>query len=289
MLCFGFSKTFLGLVMSRALYSTWNANVGVIKGTIAELSDGTNLAQMVAFVPVTWATGGTIGPLTGGFLSHPAEHFPEIFGNDFWRKYPYLLPCIVPAVVSTLCWIIVYLTLRETVRTPKSLRSLCARSASSSTDLVMAGESQESTQLLIPSCQLRVTSPSRHRLAYTPTCYFLDAHCARRPWSSSIVDRQSLVHHRVPQRFYPTVTFCKDPYLFRTKKNIHNRAFDDRSRDCCLSANELRGENAGDWTVALAHPFPTSPLYPRDLIFIWYDTDDSRCVPKTSCKYNDKD
>ncbi|KAH0585487.1 hypothetical protein H2248_008725 [Termitomyces sp. 'cryptogamus'] len=150
MLCFGFSKTFLGLVMSRALYSTWNANVGVIKGTIAELSDGTNLAQMVAFVPVTWATGGTIGPLTGGFLSHPAEHFPEIFGNDFWRKYPYLLPCIVPAVVSTLCWIIVYLTLRETVRTPKSLRSLCARSASSSTDLVMAGESQESTQLLIP-------------------------------------------------------------------------------------------------------------------------------------------
>ncbi|KAG6827618.1 hypothetical protein H0H92_011075 [Tricholoma furcatifolium] len=124
MLCFGFSKTFWALVLSRILYGAMNANVGVVKGTIAELSDGTNLAQMVAYVPIMWATGGTIGPLIGGLLSHPAEHFPSAFGNKFWRTYPYLLPCVVPAFVSTICWITTYVFLRETVKSPVSFHQL---------------------------------------------------------------------------------------------------------------------------------------------------------------------
>ncbi|KAG6817264.1 hypothetical protein H0H87_010925 [Tephrocybe sp. NHM501043] len=91
---------------------------------IAESSDRTNLAQMIAYVPITWAVGGTIGPLVGGLLSHPAEHFPWAFGDGFWRTHPYLLPCIVSAIFSAVCWLVAYAFLKETVRSPVSFSYL---------------------------------------------------------------------------------------------------------------------------------------------------------------------
>ena len=42
-----------------------------------------------------------IGPVIGGLLARPAERFPDLFGeNVFLKKYPYFLPCAVPATFS---------------------------------------------------------------------------------------------------------------------------------------------------------------------------------------------
>jgi len=49
MYCFGLSKTFWGLVMSRALNGALNGNTGVIKSIMIEITDSTNLAQAFAF------------------------------------------------------------------------------------------------------------------------------------------------------------------------------------------------------------------------------------------------
>ncbi|KAH7928063.1 MFS general substrate transporter [Leucogyrophana mollusca] len=116
MYCFGLSRTFWGLVFSRALNGALNGNIGVIKSMMVEITDSTNLAQAYAYMPIAWSSGGTLGPLIGGALSRPADRFPNVFGNsEFFKTYPYFLACAVPATFSALAWLVTFLFLKETV------------------------------------------------------------------------------------------------------------------------------------------------------------------------------
>ncbi|KAF9445520.1 MFS general substrate transporter [Macrolepiota fuliginosa MF-IS2] len=129
MYCFGLSKTFWGLVVSRALNGALNGNIGIMKSMMAELTDSSNFAKAYAYGPIVWTTGGTIGPIIGGSLSRPAEQFPSLFGNsEFLKKYPYFLPCAVPATYAACAWLITYAFMKETVKHPVSFRSLLFRS-----------------------------------------------------------------------------------------------------------------------------------------------------------------
>ncbi|KAL0577973.1 hypothetical protein V5O48_004009 [Marasmius crinis-equi] len=122
MYCFGLSRTFWGLVMSRALNGALNGNIGVIKSIVAEITDSTNIAQAYAFMPIAWSTGGVLGPIIGGALSRPADQFPGVFGHsEFLKKYPYFLPCAVPATFSAVAWVVTFLFLKETVPTAQSV------------------------------------------------------------------------------------------------------------------------------------------------------------------------
>ncbi|KAL5641759.1 hypothetical protein ACGC1H_002018 [Rhizoctonia solani] len=123
---FGLSRTFIGLVVSRALSGALNGNAGVIKSIVAELTDSSNQAQGFALLSVTWYLGSTLGPLIGGTLSKPAERFPDVFGSrnhawaklgmkGFWNDYPYFLPCFVAAGVAACAWCVALLFLRETL------------------------------------------------------------------------------------------------------------------------------------------------------------------------------
>ncbi|KAI9568190.1 major facilitator superfamily domain-containing protein [Boletus coccyginus] len=117
MYCFGLSKTFWGLVMSRSLNGALNGNIGVIKSMMIEITDSTNLAQAYAYMPIAWSSGASLGPYIGGWLSKPVERFPDIFGNwAFLETYPYLLACAVPATFTALAWLVTFLFLKETVR-----------------------------------------------------------------------------------------------------------------------------------------------------------------------------
>ncbi|KAF8969114.1 member of major facilitator superfamily multidrug-resistance, DHA1 sub-family [Flammula alnicola] len=119
MYCFGLSKTFWGLVLSRSLNGALNGNIGVIKSMMVELTDSTNISKAYAYMPIAWSTGGTLGPIIGGSLSRPADRFPNLFGhNEFLKKYPYFLPCAVPATFSALAWVVTYIFLKETVPAP---------------------------------------------------------------------------------------------------------------------------------------------------------------------------
>lgn len=85
-------------------------------------------------MPIAWSTGGTVsylshevtaadarqlGPIIGGSLSRPAEQFPHLFGNnEFLKKYPYFLPCAVPATFSIVAWVVTFVFLKETVKHP---------------------------------------------------------------------------------------------------------------------------------------------------------------------------
>ncbi|KAI0261481.1 member of major facilitator superfamily multidrug-resistance, DHA1 sub-family [Gloeopeniophorella convolvens] len=131
MYSFGLSRTYWGAVLSRSLNGALNGNIGVLKSIVAEITDPTNLPQVYAYMPISWSTGGTLGPIIGGSLSHPVERFPDTFGSSaFLEKYPYFLPCAVPATFSALAWLFTWVFLRETVRSPASLTSLLTKKKS---------------------------------------------------------------------------------------------------------------------------------------------------------------
>jgi hypothetical protein len=56
--------------------------------------------------------------MIGGFLLNPAERFPALFGaSEFFKKYPYFLPCAVPATFSIVAWVVTYFFLNEVSQT----------------------------------------------------------------------------------------------------------------------------------------------------------------------------
>ncbi|QRV75725.1 major facilitator superfamily transporter [Ceratobasidium sp. AG-Ba] len=111
---FGLSKTFGGLIFTRALSGALNGNVGVAKSMISEITDETNQAQCFSFMPMMWSLGSTLGPFIGGTFSNPAKHFPWLFGTSFWEEYPYFLPCLIAAMFTSCVFILSALFLEET-------------------------------------------------------------------------------------------------------------------------------------------------------------------------------
>lgn len=161
MYCFGLSKTFVGLVLSRSITGALNGNIGAAKSMIVEITDETNLAQAYAYTPIAWSSGSTLGPLIGGFFVRPADRFPNVLGHvKFLREYPYFLACAIPATFTAIAWIVTSLFLRETLPNSVSLRQLMQskffsrsfdkagfESPKSSTGMLTAGENDENKPL----------------------------------------------------------------------------------------------------------------------------------------------
>ncbi|KAG1746768.1 MFS multidrug-resistance DHA1 sub-family [Suillus paluster] len=125
MICFGLSKTFWGLVLSRCLNGALNGNIGVMKSMTVEMTDSTNVARAWGFLPLAWSSGTTLGPFIGGELARPVDRFPGVFGrSEFLKTYPYFLPCAVPATVSALSWIVIFLYLKETTTPQATINQL---------------------------------------------------------------------------------------------------------------------------------------------------------------------
>jgi MFS family permease len=61
--CFGFSHTFLALVLSKFFEGMFKTNKPTVKTVFAELSDGdeSKMAKLFALMPVVYAAGATLG------------------------------------------------------------------------------------------------------------------------------------------------------------------------------------------------------------------------------------
>ncbi|KAF9959832.1 hypothetical protein BGZ65_000019 [Modicella reniformis] len=120
---FGLSKNLTWAILTRSLCGFMNANVGVAKSMLGELSDHTNQSQVFSIFGFAWGIGVIVGPALGGYLANPAKTFPDIFGNwDFFIRYPYFLPCFVAALVPVVGFVIGYFFLEETKGRKKNVR-----------------------------------------------------------------------------------------------------------------------------------------------------------------------
>jgi MFS family permease len=124
MVCFGLSRTFWLLVISRCLCGALNGNIGVSKTLMGELlTTPDHRAKGFAFMPVVWAIGATIGPFFGGNLARPRDRWPTLFSAQFWIDYPYFLPCVVPAALTVMCMVLNVIYLEETNLASKGQRN----------------------------------------------------------------------------------------------------------------------------------------------------------------------
>ncbi|KAI8076530.1 major facilitator superfamily domain-containing protein [Gilbertella persicaria] len=122
-LLFGLSKSFIWALLSRSLCGLLNGNIGVLKSMVSELTIDHlphQRAQAFSLLPLVYGLGSIIGPMLGGFLSHPVSNYPNVFGNlgpitDFLTEYPYFLPCFISASICILGFVFGVFFLEETL------------------------------------------------------------------------------------------------------------------------------------------------------------------------------
>jgi MFS family permease len=92
---FGFSKTFILMMLSRSLGGFTNGNSAVIRTSLGEITDRSNEALAFSFLATMWPLGTAIGPFLGGVLANPTKTLPGLFGGSkIFETYPYLLSCL---------------------------------------------------------------------------------------------------------------------------------------------------------------------------------------------------
>ncbi|KAJ2067306.1 hypothetical protein GGI16_009668, partial [Coemansia sp. S142-1] len=95
-LLFSVSTSFYMALGARSLNGLLAGNVAVIKSVLAEISDDTNRARMMALLPLVWNVGSVTGSAIGGIFADPARMFPGVFGGiKIFIMFPYLLPCLI--------------------------------------------------------------------------------------------------------------------------------------------------------------------------------------------------
>jgi len=51
--------------------------------------------------------------LIGGSLARPSDRFPNAFSAEFWKEFPYFLPCIASASIVFVFFVVAALFLKE--------------------------------------------------------------------------------------------------------------------------------------------------------------------------------
>lgn len=81
---------------------------------MGEILDDSNTSKGMALFGVIGGIGRTIGPVIGGFLAMPADHY-RAFKGTLFEKYPFCLPCLVISVSCFLILVLAYFQLMETL------------------------------------------------------------------------------------------------------------------------------------------------------------------------------
>eukprot|EP01128_Nolandella_sp_AFSM9_P002641 TRINITY_DN13018_c0_g1_i1.p1 TRINITY_DN13018_c0_g1~~TRINITY_DN13018_c0_g1_i1.p1 ORF type:complete len:618 (-),score=82.07 TRINITY_DN13018_c0_g1_i1:171-2024(-) len=109
---FGISKHLWQALLFRGLNGAFNANVGLVKTYIREITDGTNQARVFTIRTCGYALGFLVGPTMGGFLAPVRAPFDKM---ALFATFPFLLPCLIVAIFNGCTLIAAYFWLPETL------------------------------------------------------------------------------------------------------------------------------------------------------------------------------
>ncbi|XP_060973405.1 protein ZINC INDUCED FACILITATOR 1-like isoform X2 [Cannabis sativa] len=107
---FGLSTNFWMAVSTRFLLGSLCGILGPMRAYVSEICHTKYEALGMCITSTAWGIGLVIGPTLGGFLSQPAEKFPNIFFKEsLFGRFPYLLPCLIISIFSLVvtifcCW-----------------------------------------------------------------------------------------------------------------------------------------------------------------------------------------
>ncbi|KNZ48144.1 hypothetical protein VP01_587g1 [Puccinia sorghi] len=119
---FGLQKTYLGLIICRSLAGIMNGNVAILQLVQSDFTFFSRCLEYYwrnhgfyelcrcrrLFAHVLCKTaygllaiGSILGPILGGYLSLPAQQYPNLFGKSaLLIEYPYFLPCLAGGLLN---------------------------------------------------------------------------------------------------------------------------------------------------------------------------------------------
>eukprot|EP00850_Spirogloea_muscicola_P015992 SM000127S26608 [mRNA] locus=s127:10752:14375:+ [translate_table: standard] len=119
-LLLGFCEDYLSACTVRVIGGLFNGVMTITKSTLAEICDKTNQSRGFALLSLAWGIGSVAGPVLSGLLAQPCEQYNISKCPHIFRQHPFLLPCIIAAIIS-LAAIVSSLLLEET--SPASSRN----------------------------------------------------------------------------------------------------------------------------------------------------------------------
>jgi len=137
---FGFSTNLWMAIITRSASGILNGNVGVVKSYAADVCDKTNQVKSFSIMQLFWGMGNILGPLVGGLASRPCTTYNICSETSLFGRYPYLLPNMVPAVISAIGIVLLWYGLPNVeARKPKYVE---LKEANSSPDFSISEESE---------------------------------------------------------------------------------------------------------------------------------------------------
>ncbi|EJD05438.1 MFS general substrate transporter [Fomitiporia mediterranea MF3/22] len=115
-LLFGIARSFWFAVIARSLSGALSGNAAVVQSVVGEITDETNQAEAFPLTGLSWSLGCIIGPMIGGNFVNPEKNFPKTFGAmQIFKDYPYLLPCLVSAVLTIISVLVGLVFMKESL------------------------------------------------------------------------------------------------------------------------------------------------------------------------------
>uniref|UniRef100_A0A7S1U2V0 Major facilitator superfamily (MFS) profile domain-containing protein n=1 Tax=Phaeomonas parva TaxID=124430 RepID=A0A7S1U2V0_9STRA len=148
LLVFGSATSLAQVAIGEFFGGLLNTSSSVLNAWVNEFCGEQRKAKGFSFLMVAYGVGVIIGPALGGFLADPAEQHPEwaALQAPLWRRFPYLLPCVVAAALLAVVWFVTLVFAEETLPEPKALPWPCRRKRKSSA-LVLAEDADGSEPL----------------------------------------------------------------------------------------------------------------------------------------------
>jgi MFS family permease len=112
-LVFGIAPNYACALLTRFMWGLLNGNVGVAKTVMSELATDAHMARAFSYLGLNAGLGRILGPTLGGVLSEPAKKWPART-PPLLVTFPYLLPCMVCALMALGTMAGAYVVLPET-------------------------------------------------------------------------------------------------------------------------------------------------------------------------------
>ncbi|KAF1926842.1 MFS general substrate transporter [Didymella exigua CBS 183.55] len=116
---FGMSQSIAQMIVARCLAGVFAGTVVTLRAMFSENSTKNTQARAFSYFAFAGNMGIFLGPLLGAAFERPAEKYPRVFGNELFRKYPYLLPGLAVSVLTLTSALTTMLFVKETLHTHK--------------------------------------------------------------------------------------------------------------------------------------------------------------------------
>ncbi|KZM21345.1 uncharacterized protein EKO05_0008868 [Ascochyta rabiei] len=112
---FGMSQSIAQMIAARCFAGVFAGTVVTVRAMLSENSTKHTQARAFSYFAFAGNLGIFVGPLLGGALERPAEKYTRVFGYQFFRDYPYVLPGLVTSLVALSAAITTMFFVKETL------------------------------------------------------------------------------------------------------------------------------------------------------------------------------